>query len=42
MTRKAYPTDASDEEWVFVAPSLTLMSEDAPQREHSLDLSRDV
>jgi transposase len=26
----------SDEEWAFVAPYLTLMREDAPQREHSL------
>lgn len=36
MTRAAYPTDVSDEEWRFVAPYLTLMSEDAPQRNHSL------
>jgi transposase len=36
MERKAYPTDVSDEEWAFVAPYLTLMTEDAPQREHSL------
>ena len=36
MIRKAYPTDVSDEEWAFVAPYLTLMSEEAPQREHSL------
>ncbi len=36
MNRKAYPSDVSDEEWAFVAPYLTLMSEDAPQREHSL------
>jgi transposase len=36
MTRKAYPSDVSDEEWVFVAPYLTLMKENAPQREHSL------
>jgi transposase len=34
--RKAYPTDVSDEEWEFVAPYLTLMSEDAPQRRHEL------
>lgn len=34
-----YPTDVSDEEWEFCAPYLTLMREDAPQREHSL---RDV
>lgn len=35
-TRKPYPTDVSDEEWAFAAPYLTLMTEDAPQREHSL------
>jgi transposase len=35
-TRKPYPSDVSDEEWAFVAPYLTLMSQDAPQREHSL------
>ncbi len=36
MDREAYPTDVSDEEWAFVAPYLTLMTEDAPQRNHSL------
>ena len=36
MTRKAYPSDVSDEAWAFGAPSLTLMNEDAPHREHSL------
>ena len=36
MTRKPYPSDVFDDEWAFVAPSLTLMTEDAPQREHSL------
>ena len=36
MTRKAYPSDVSDDEWAFVAPYLTLMREDAPQRDHSL------
>ena len=35
-TRKSYPSDVSDEEWAFCAPYLTLMREDAPQREHSL------
>jgi transposase len=35
-TRKPYPSDVSDEEWAFVAAYLTLMTEDAPQREHSL------
>ena len=34
--RKPYPSDVSDEEWAFVAPYLTLMREDAPQREHPL------
>ena len=36
MERKAYPSDVSDEEWAFVAPYLSLMTEEAPQREHSL------
>jgi len=36
MERKAYPSDVSDDEWAFVAPYLTLMTEDAPQRDHSL------
>jgi len=35
-TRKPYPSDVSDEEWAFVAPYLTLMSLDAPQRQHDL------
>lgn len=39
MSRKRYPSDVSDEEWLFVAPYLTLMREDAPQREYAL---RDV
>ena len=34
--RQPYPSDVSDEEWAFVAPYLTLMKEDAPQREHPL------
>jgi len=34
--RKAYPSDISDDEWAFVAPYLTLMTEEAPQREHPL------
>ena len=38
-TRKSYPSDASDAEWEFLVPYLTLMREDAPQREHPL---RDV
>lgn len=36
MEHKAYPSDVSDEEWALVAPYLTLMKEDAPQREYSL------
>lgn len=36
MKRKGYPSDVSDDEWAFVAPYLTLMREDAPQREHDL------
>ena len=36
MPRKAYPSDASEEEWAFAAPYLTLMREDAPQREYPL------
>jgi len=36
MNRKPYPSDISDEEWSFVAPYLTLMSEDAPQRDYDL------
>lgn len=36
MAHKGYPSDVTDEEWAFVAPYLTLMKEDAPQREHSL------
>jgi transposase len=34
--RSGYPSDVSDEEWAFCAPYLTLMKEDAPQREHAL------
>jgi transposase len=36
MERKAYPSDVSDEEWALVASYLTLMTEDAPQRDFSL------
>jgi transposase len=35
-TRKNYPSDVSDAEWEFLVPYLTLMREDAPQREYSL------
>lgn len=34
--RKPYPSDVSDEEWAFVAPYLTLMTPDAPQRRYAL------
>jgi transposase len=34
--RKPYPTDVSDDEWAFVAPYLSLMTLDAPQRRHDL------
>ncbi len=37
--RQTYPSDVSDQEWELLRPYLTLMKEDAPQREHSL---RDV
>lgn len=33
---RSYPTDVSDEEWEFCVAYLTLMTEAAPQREHSL------
>jgi transposase len=36
MNRKPYPSDVSDDEWAFVAPYLTLMIDDAPQRVYSL------
>jgi len=36
MNRKPYPSDVTDDEWAFVAPYLTLMTEGAPQREHPL------
>jgi transposase len=36
MERKPYPSDVSDEEWALVAPYLTLMTAEAPQRAHSL------
>jgi transposase len=36
MERKPYPSDVNDDEWAFVAPYLTLMTQEAPQREHEL------
>ena len=35
-TRQSYPSDVSDAEWEFLVPYLTLMREDAPQRQHAL------
>ena len=35
-TRKSYPSDVSDAEWEFLLPYLTLMRENAPQREYPL------
>ncbi|MBM3982175.1 MAG: transposase, partial [Planctomycetes bacterium] len=37
--RTSYPSDVTDREWEFLLPYLTLMREDAPQRDHLL---RDV
>jgi len=34
--KTGYQSDCCDEEWAFCAPYLTLMKEDAPQREHPL------
>ena len=34
QARKPHPTDVTDDEWAFVAPYLTLMRPDAPQRVH--------
>jgi len=34
--RKQYPSDVTDEEWAFLAPYLTLIRPDAPQRTHDL------
>jgi transposase len=36
INRNPYPSDVSDEEWHFVVPYLTLMRDDAPQRDHDL------
>jgi transposase len=36
LPRPAYPSDASDEEWAFIAPYLTLMTPEALQRRHDL------
>ena len=34
--RKPYSSDVSDDEWSLVVPYLTLVREDAPQRQHAL------
>ena len=36
LSRKAYPSDVSDDEWALVAPYLTRVREDAGQRAHPL------
>jgi transposase len=36
VSRKPYPSDVNDEEWSLVVTYLTLMTEDAPQRQHAL------
>jgi transposase len=36
MKRRGYPSDSKDEEWAFVAPYLSLISETAPQRKYEL------
>jgi transposase len=34
--KTGYQSDCSDEEWAFCAPCLSVMKENAPQREHLL------
>jgi transposase len=36
MSRRPYPSDVSDEEWVFVAPYVSLLPQTAAQRRHDL------
>ena len=36
MARKAYSTDVRDDAWAFMAPYLTLMTAEAPQRDYRL------
>ena len=36
IARKPYPSDVSDDEWALIAPYLTLLPEDAGQREYPL------
>ena len=35
-SRKLYPSDVSDDEWLLAVPSPTWMTEAAPQRDHSM------
>ena len=35
-SRKAYPSDVSDEEWALVAPYLALLPEESRQRRYPL------
>jgi len=34
--REPYPSDVGDEEWALIAPYLTLLDENAPQRTYPL------
>ena len=34
--RTSYQSDVTDDEWAFLAPYLSLMREDTPQRQHDL------
>ena len=34
--RKSYPSDVNDDEWAFCVQHLTLMTEEAPQRDYPL------
>src|SRR6188472_4012072 len=36
IARKPYPSDVSDDEWALLAPYLTLLPEDAGQRDYPL------
>ena len=36
IARISYPSDVSDAEWALIAPYLTLLPEDAKQREYPL------
>jgi transposase len=36
LSRSAYPSDVTDDEWAFVSVYLVLMDEQAPQRQHEL------